>query len=153
MSDATIRALLKASLDSVTDVGKTHDYAQWAVVLTDFMSKFKTTIGGTKQVRGWQIFSRGYTSEKLTFGGFRRTYEFVINGHLGVNNDDETEKTFATLAETIAAQIDADLFTTDGNKYPRSEKPADVQLGHRIFGSEFCHEALIIVLVHDLASQ
>ncbi len=122
MSEAAIRNTLKLALDGVTDIGIVHDYERYANTWDVFEGFFRVTIRRKEQVRGWTIGYQGIpVSEREAFrtgskAGIARTHRFQIMGIMGISDEDESEKTFAALAEDVCDALDDDD-TLHGSTY------------------------------------
>ncbi len=142
MTEAAVRATIKAILDSVTDVGKTHDRTRWAVTFDAILAFFKTTIGGKKQIRGWDIGYSGFEQAPASLQGYYRIHSYTIRGRLAANDSEATETTMTALAEAVVNALDqsATFGAKKVSSYPRQLGPA--QLGtfeYRIFGDTLVH--------------
>jgi hypothetical protein len=105
MTEATIRTAIYNTVNGVSNIGKVYDYERHAVDWSDFLDLFKTTIGGTTQIRGWMVGYRGIpTAENITFGVEKRvtrTHRFQILGVMAIDDSEASEKTFAALSEDV----------------------------------------------------
>jgi hypothetical protein len=105
MTEATIRTAIYDAVRAVSNVGLVYDYERHATEWGDFLDLFKTTIGNTTQVRGWMIGYRGIPeAENITFGVEKRVtrrHRFQILGIMAIDDSEESEKTFAILAEDV----------------------------------------------------
>jgi len=145
VSQAAIRTRIKTVLDTVTNVGKTHDYLRWAVLQSDFEALFKTTIGSTDQIRGTEIAYRGFTQEEPHLGrdaNQYRTHRFQLDSYLGFDDSAATEKTFAALAEAICNALDADA-TLNSVSLSLYRNPTQLTIDERLFAGILCHHAQI----------
>jgi len=141
MSAATHRARLKTILDAVTGVGQTHDYKRWAVKWGDFLDLFKSS----GQVRGFEITYGGFTATKPYLGRrakVLRVHQWRIDGYLGLDDSDATEKTLAGLGEDVYEAIDADA-TLQADALTVEVSPAQLVMDHRRFGSVLCNHVTI----------
>ena len=150
MSEATVRAALKNAIDTVSNVGKTYDYERWAAEWGDFLALFKTTISGTAQIRGWEVAYRGNDAQRDP--QFARqiihAHAFQVRGYMRVDDSAASEKTFAALAESVQAAIDASV-TIHSSTY-LDATPATLQAFEpRSFGGVLCHYAQINITVTE----
>lgn len=153
MSQATIRTAIYNAVNGVSNKGVCYDYERWRADWAGFLSLFKTTVSGTPQIRGWEVAYRGY--EPTRHPQFSRitlqAHRFVVQGYMGVDDSEATEKTFATLAETVCETLDADS-TLHSSTYWRVSS-ADLQAFEpRMFGSVLCHFAQIAITVTEEVS-
>jgi len=154
MSEATIRAAIYSAVSGVTDVGLVHDYERFANEWPAFLELFKTTISSTTQVRGWMVGYRGIPqSRKQTFVpgklGTERTHRFQVLGIMGINDSEESEKTFAALAEDVCDALDDDTTLHAKGTFPRA---AEVTMAYdpRPFAGVLVHAALISIDVTEI---
>lgn len=147
MTQATQRTLLKAILDSVSDIGQTHDYQKWAMHWSDVLSAFKTTIDGDDVIRGWTMECRAIPGEDLAWeynssgkntAVVLRAYQWTIRGFLGMSDD--SEKDAAALAEAVANALDLDDTLHDQDAYYGETPPCSIDVMElRLFGGVLCH--------------
>ena len=102
MSVAAIRTQVKAILQGVANIGQVHDYDRWEIDWDDFLVLFKSTIGGTDQIRGWTIHSQ---SEVSSYPGTNNVGQFehlfLLRGYMSLKDASATEKTFDDLVEAV----------------------------------------------------
>jgi len=149
MTQATIRARLKVTLDTVTNVGRTHDYLRWSIDESAFIDLFGTTIGTDDQFRGWMITWRGFEQEEPYTGRDSdqyRTHTFQLDGYLGLKDSTATEKTFAALAELVCNTLDADG-TLNSSAFAHTREPTQCIVDERVFYGKLCHHAEIMLQV------
>ncbi|OPY15245.1 MAG: hypothetical protein A4E66_00164 [Syntrophus sp. PtaB.Bin001] len=105
MSEALIRAQIKAILEAVTGIGVVHDYKRYARSIADFR-KIMTPTGGTG-VNGWVVSRQKTASRQATMGPkgqIERTHIFSISGIYALDDAAGSETTFQ---ETIDAIFEA----------------------------------------------
>lgn len=158
MTIATIRGALKTALDTVTDVGVTHDYERWSNEYDNVLDFYDTTISGTQQLRGWEIGYRGFDSippdQPISMGRARhhRAHRFVVKGYLGVDDSAATEKTSANLAEDVCDAFDSDSTLHSSTYYRTSE--AQIQLFEpRVHAGVLFHYVEISVIVVEAVTN
>jgi hypothetical protein len=144
MNEAGIRAQIYDILGDVADIGTVYDYERWAKDWDTFIALFKTTIGGTAQIRGWEIYRPGPVPDDPTSV---RSHTYAINGYMSLKDSAGSEKIFNTLIEAV---YDAFLAKPDLN---------DAALGHdgiqvnviepRMFGSVLCHYCRLTLVCHE----
>lgn len=152
---ADITAALKTELDSITNIGKTHDHQRYVADWSNYLSLFRTTVNGQSQIRGWMIMpdeANALVGEWGQFGAVKRTYNVLIAGVLGVSDSDNTEAAFMALCELVVDAIDA-LTTltgvtgeTVGGIGPCTLRKCEI----RQFGSVLCHYGEILVPVETV---
>jgi hypothetical protein len=152
MSEAAIRAALYTAVNGVSNIGKVYDYKRRADTWPEFLALFKTKISGTEQIRGWDITYRGFTGIRdAQFGrAVKHNHLFWVQGYMGVNDADATDKTFAALAEAVVAEIDASA-TIHTGVYTLTG-PASLEVEAVPLGSALCHLAHIVIEVPEQVS-
>ena len=89
MSEATIRLALKNIIVDVLNIGTVHDYERWSNEWPDFLTLFKTTIGGEDVIRGWTVGYNGQVPEapeSFAQNAYVRTHTFAIRGFLQLDD-------------------------------------------------------------------
>lgn len=115
MSEATIRAAIKAKLAAVSGIGVVHDYERWSRSWTRFLDLMRPS-SSSRDVNGWMI-SRKQSPERVATPGSAlgsgrthdRTYFFEISGIYQLDDDNGSEITFQALIEAICTAFRADL--------------------------------------------
>lgn len=106
MSLDTIRAAIKAKLESVTGIGRVHDYERFAKDTAQFLALYKDATDG--RLRGWW-FDRTSTREiDRDIGSVRRIHTWRLTGFLALDDADATAKALQTLVESIGAAFRTD---------------------------------------------
>ena len=152
MSYATILAQIKTTLDTVTNIGRTHDYMRFAIDESAFLDWAKTTISTVDQIRVWMIDYGGFSAETVWISRSakkHRVHTFVIYGYLGLDDSAATGKTFATLAETVCDALDADA-TLNSDALSSSRVPCQADVEPWLFYSKLCHRAVIALAVAEI---
>lgn len=156
MSQADVRAIIKAEMDGVTNIGIVHDYERWAVQWPDFLDKFKTTIGATAQIRGWTIMCRGWRDEVTGFRASKneanifREYRFVVRGFMSLNDADETEHTAIALTEAVCNRLNTSVQLHDlGRAWGYVPLCSLSIFEPRMFGNVLCHYSEIEQVVRE----
>ena len=140
MSQATMRTALKTILDTVSNVGQTHNRSRLATDWSTFLDRFKTTISSVKQIRGWQIQFRGIPESAWhQHDGVIRRYRWLLQGFMGLDDSAETEPTFAALAEDVVQALDASATLHDGQTYYLAPPAVMGVFEERVFGGVLCH--------------
>ncbi|OPY90579.1 MAG: hypothetical protein A4E73_02423 [Syntrophaceae bacterium PtaU1.Bin231] len=115
MSEAAIRAQIKAILQGVPGIGAVHDYPRTPRSLADFFNLMKS--GGT--VNGCAFYRNGFTNThktlgRTTVGGTVTTFKERVHRYVfaGIHGNDDraaTMNTVQSLLENICDAFDADL--------------------------------------------
>jgi hypothetical protein len=138
MSEATWRAQLYTTIKAVTNVGVVNDYARYANELTDLEARYKTTISGVPQIRGWNIGLESIAAEQIAIRHRgRRTLTFKVRGYMSLDDSAASEKTFSALAETLMNALDDD--TTLHEMTSDAGKAQLTVMEHRTFAGVLCH--------------
>jgi len=148
MSEATLRAAVKAAVNGVTNIGQVYDRQPWAAEMSAYLDLFKTRISSTDQIRGWSITHEGADASQLAIKKLvRRVYTYRIRGYLGLDDSAETEKTFAALVESVMNALDDDTtLHASGAHVAYSNLES---FGHIVFGSVLCHYVEIVQQVAE----
>lgn len=147
-SETTIRARVKTVLESVTDVGVVHDYERYNNDMTTLLAQFVTKIDGEDQLRTWMISLDPGQSMRQQLIGFEGvgagdnilvTYSYRVRGFMAVNDEAESEKTFAALALTIMLALEADT-TLKGEQLERDTPiVAGMTMNYSMLAGVLCH--------------
>lgn len=152
MTQAAARTAVYNAVNGVSDKGVAYDYERWAAEWGKFLGLFKTTVGGTDQIRGWEVCYRGFSVETppRTFGKARqRTHRFQVKGYMSIDDSAETEKTFTALAEAVANAIDGDS-VLHGDSFLETGDAQIATAEPRFFNDVLCHYAEINVTVSEM---
>ncbi len=144
MSYATIRDGIEAALNSVTDIGRVHDYWRYDTNVATFAEHFKTTIGGVAQIRAWIVQFGGIEPSKDgVLGTHTSLYQFIVSGYRSLNDAAASEKEFMALAETVVRSLAAkrDFGDSEVRDYSTTITGVDVDLA--MFAETLCHRARI----------
>lgn len=102
MSEATIRADIKAILESVTsNIGVVYDYWRYATDWKAYIDLFKDK--NTNRIFGWQIERIGVRTEvnENSASSYKKTHSYQITGFMSLIDSLETEKLFNAVVETV----------------------------------------------------
>lgn len=102
MSEASIRAQIKAILESVSGIGVVHDYERYSRSIADFRDIM--TKSGATSVNGWVISRQSTESHQATLGPkgqIERTHTFRIAGIYELNDAAGSEKTLQGILDAI----------------------------------------------------
>lgn len=150
-----LRTGIKAILDGITDIGTTHNRERFVVDPSAYLDMFKTTIGGTVQIRAWLILRESVTPiEDRAFGEDRRRHLFVLRGYLGFQDSTDTYGTMQALCDTIMATFDNLTTLSVGGVIVRQIGPCTMrsfETGQ--FGSVLAHVAEIEVPIDVMATM
>ena len=148
MSEQTIRDAIYTILSGVADIGVVYKYEHWTSDYSQFLALFKTTISGVDQVRGWEVGLKAPLLEESNHVG-RLTYS--IRGYLRVNDELESELTFAALVEAVrlAFRTNVKLNDTAINCNFLSVDVLEV----RTFGGVLCHYAEMTLPVYETVAS
>jgi hypothetical protein len=153
MSESTIRTAIYYAINDVANVGVVHSYERHSTSWDEFLNLFKTKIGNQEQVRGWMIGYRGILeATQLTFNstvnpGTQRVHRFRIMGFMAINDANESEKTFADIAEDICDALDADSTLHSAGIHAT---PAAMSFDPRPFADVLIHAAIINIDVTEV---
>jgi|GEM_PF-664044 len=137
MSDATIRAAIKARLDALgAGIGRVHDYERWNVSGANFLTLFQDT--ATKKIFGWEIMRRAVRAQKVTMRRYKLIHRYVLRGYYGLEDSAATEKTVNALVDQIV--LDFMLTKLSGTQ---GEQMPEASIEVRMFGHVLCHVAEI----------
>lgn len=139
MSDAAIRALIKARLDAMgTAIGRVHDYERWNLQANTFLSLFQDP--ATNKVFGWEIMRKALRVEKVAMRKFKLIHRYLIRGYYGLEDAAATEKTVNALADQIVLDFTLTRLTgTQGGQLP------EAAIETRMFGHVLCHVVEILL--------
>jgi len=154
MSEATIRSAIYDVVNGVTHVGQVYDYERHSNDWTGFLDLFKVTISGDDMVRGWTIGYRGIQQARAqTFipgkAGNERVHRFQILGIMGIDDSEESEKTFAALAEDVCDALDNAATLHVKGYFPRAA-PVILGFDPRPFAGVLVHAAAINIEVTEI---
>lgn len=160
MSEASTRAIIKAILDGVTNIGKVYDYQRLSTEYRTFLNFYKATIGGVDQIRGWTIglqnfIDTEYLDEDQTAGTkiVLRQYTYKIRGYFGVDDSTASEKTTAGIVEAVTNALDKATSLHGEAAYWDTVPPCTLDnFEPRLFGGALCHVAEITQHAKDLVA-
>lgn len=153
MSESAIRSAIYNAVNGVSNVGLVYDYERHANDWGAFLDFFKTTIGGTDQIRGWMVGYRGIREAKpQTFvpgkSGNERIHQFQILGVMGIDDSEATEKTFAALAEDVCDALDDAVALHAKGTFPNAA-PVTMGFDPRPFAGILVHAVAIAIDVTE----
>ena len=154
VSAATIREDIYNIVNAVADTGNVYSYGRWAVLRPDFLSLFKVTIDSVAQIRGFFIEAGTFSEERSDFretgaSGLWRTWQFHIHGYLSWNDALTTEKTMATLVESVANALDNSDLLHANCAYYNADPVQLIVYEPRMWGNELCHYVHLLQAVTE----
>lgn len=145
MSQATVLAKIKTTLEGVANIGQVHDYIRWNKDWGDLFTLFRDAT--SEQIRFWDI-SRKSTPEVA--GASRtnqRTHTFRIRGFMSLDDSEATEKTFQSLVENVATAFRNQ--PTFGGTVLIVEPLQIDNVDHASIGGVLCHMAECSLVVQE----
>lgn len=147
MSYVAMLAEIKTQLESVTDIGKVHDYIRFVYLENEIVAQFKDTASG--QIRAWQI-TRTDSSEEYADVNIasRRIHRFEIRGIMSIKDSAESEKVFQALIEDVCDKF-RPLYNLNGEA-ERIVAPIQVEdVENRMWGAVGVHTATLVLEVQE----
>jgi hypothetical protein len=144
MSEATIRATVKSTLESVSGIGVVHDYMRDSRSATKFINLL--TSGGI--VNGW-MFSRTATHSEWLEDSTLRGHTFTIKGYYELNDLNASEKNFQGIITAIQNKFES--VPTLSEVYPapplqvESVPPEGIEIGDKLY-----HFCVLNLTVHEI---
>lgn len=133
MSDATMRAVIKARMDAMgTAIGRVHDYERWSNNNTAFLTLFQDP--DTKKIFGWEIIRKTFRVVKTAMHKYKLIHGYVIRGYYGLEDAAATEKAVNALVDQIV--LDFALTKLDGTQ---GEQMPKGRIETKMFGNVLCH--------------
>jgi hypothetical protein len=114
VSEATIRARIKAVLDTVSNAGLIYNYERFDKGnFTVAIDLFRTTIGGAEVFRGWTVTCSSMSPVALTRMGASGSdteihYIFKVRGYFGLHDASASEITAIAIVEAVVLALNAD---------------------------------------------
>jgi hypothetical protein len=153
VSEATIRAQIKTTLDTVSNKGTTHNRLRWAVKQSDWETIAQATISSVVQIRWWEIVYRGFSQTEPHIGRDAaqiRIHNFDIHGYLGLDDSTSTETTFSALAIAVCDALDDDS-TLNAAAMSVWREPTQLAINEVLMAGVLCHHAAIMLQVVEYA--
>lgn len=144
MSDATIRAAIKALMDTVTGIGTVHDYSRWSADEQSLRTLFQKT--SSDPLHGWEITRDGISQlTRIAGNKYKAVQGYMIRGHYAIRDSVESEKLFGLIVDAVVQKfIDNRLANTEGHSLPV------VALKEWMFAGVLCHRAEIKLAVTEI---
>lgn len=147
------------TLDASNNIGLVHDYERWALQWEDVLSVLRDPVD--EIVKSWMVVYQGFVpvpeasffsqdydyNKSLTV----RAHRFLVRGVYAVDDANESEKTFATLTETVINALDSDETLHDQDRYWGDPPMLPAELSAfeiRSFAGVLCHIAEISILIN-----
>lgn len=150
MSLSTVRAAIKATLQSVTDIGVVHDYERYSHDL----AKLKTLYYSAphSQLRGWFIRRVKTAETGILPPRYLEQVTWQIRGVMALDDAGASELVFDELLDAIRDAFRADrtlggTVTKIGRLQPNAERGLQLDdSGPVLFGGVLCHGARFSLL-------
>lgn len=146
MSEAIIRQKIFEIVSAVPGIGKVHDYERWAADWSKFLILFQDP--ATKRILGWEITRQAAPVAKLDNIEEQVTHAFVIQGYMGLNDAQATEKQFQALLEALRSAFRGN-HTLNGICLDAGPVSLDI-CEPRTFGTVLCHYAKLTLPVSEI---
>ena len=151
-----LRTAIKTTLDTVTDVGVTHNRQRlhlggdWS----RFLTLFKTTIGGHDQLRGWMILRESAVPTDSDFGETARLQNFLLVGIMGFQDSGDSYGTFQALCDTVMATFEDETTMGVSGVIVGGIGPCTLrEFGEEMLGSVLCHVGFIELPILTMRAQ
>lgn len=148
MSEALIRAQIKAVVEAVSGAGMVYSYQRWASEYKAFLTLFKDT--GDK-INGWVITRLQSRQNRMTQGEKERAHIYALRKYYGLNDADASELTFNSHIEAVVNAFNSeaneslnDTCLTINPDWGPMSGAVGLQveiIDMRMFGSVLCHFA------------
>ena len=143
MSEATVRAQIKATLEAVDGIGAVHDYLRHTRSVAKFLELMRA--GGI--VNGCMIHRSKTPTERDTMPTLRRSHHFWISFIYEMDDAAGTEKTFQALLEAVYAAFKSDI--TIGGTCINSEPHSIEDVDEMEIGQTLYHTADCLLVCHE----
>ena len=146
------RDLIAARIQTVGHAGVVHDRVRYAADWDTYVQRFRVTIDGRQQIRGWELWRsqrRVAVTDMDTMGSINWAHTFIIKGIMGFRDNDDTDGEFGDLVDEVMgaltdlAEVPSTLPGVWQIEWPRL-RLQDMQM----IGSVLCHVAEIVLVVH-----
>ena len=141
----SLRTAIATVLEGITDIGLVHNRERFVVDPAAYLDMFKTTVGGTVQIRAWLILrERVDTVTDTAFGEDRDRHLFVLAGFLGFQDSADTYGALQALCDSVRAAFSNQTTLGVSGVMVRAVGPCTLRtfdVGQ--FGSVLCHRAEI----------
>ena len=153
MSVTQQRTDLFAAVNAVTDIGVGYDYYRYKNEWNGFLDLFKGTIS-VAEIRGFMLEYRGVQENvNIQFNpNEHRLNVWHVHLFLGLADASATEKTFATLSESVITALKTNTALHLQTTYFFTTPAYTAQYDIRLFGDVLCHYAVIEVSITELVA-
>jgi len=149
-----IRAAVRGLVAAADTDAVVYSYGRFASDWSDFLDLFLTTVGGSKVIRGWEVYLTRIDDLPTGTDRFSNVYHVQVRGYFGLDDSAESEKTAFNAAEDVLIHLRKyrmlDGTLTQGS-FKRSEGTAGMPsldvFERRSFGGAICHYAEINFMV------
>jgi hypothetical protein len=144
MTYRAITVLIKAQIETVSNVGMVYTELQNPKFWDAFYSKFKPTTG-EELVRAWEIDRLGFKDEVTFLCGVGysptrdRTHRIQVRAHASFQEKESHDNDFQNMVELVVEALHDDPLLSGALLKPLTS--VDVSVGRRMFGPVFCHYA------------
>ena len=143
MSEATIRAQIKSTVEGVSGIGVVHDYVRWASTWQQFLTLYKKS----GKINGCSI-SRVATPAHITARRKQeRRFAYKLRFYYGLKDSAASEKIFQALIESVVTALSADS-DVGGLTYRTDPVQVDI-VDARMFGDVLCHYGELTLVVYE----
>ena len=154
---AQVRDSIVTQMNTVANIGNVQSYRRVATTYAQLEAAFVATIGGQKQIRGWDV---AWESGELNAEGWQGAQmrmtgpeTYVVRGYMSSNDAQATDRTFSGFIEALMAA----LVTCMAALMPRQSHVSVLlrQNGYMVFGAPgvgdnaVIHHAEIAVRIHN----
>ena len=146
------RDIISARIGTVGNAGVVHNRIRYAADFDTYLARFKTTIDGRQQIRGWELERtqrRVAVTDYDTQGAINWAHTFVVIGVMGFQDGSDTDGDFGDLVDEVMGVL-TDLAEAPSTfpgawqvEWPRLRIQRMEQ-----FGSVLCHRAEIVLVIH-----
>lgn len=153
----SLRLNIKTILEGTAGIGRVHDYMRFTKRWSEMISEFKATDGKINSVQ----FARSTkVKRQRTIGEIEIAQIFNVNFIYGLNDADESEKTFQEIIDGADQAIEAyeTTWIEDGITCHPDWGPMNGAIGlqvdsidHRLFGDVLCHFAACRLCLVEVA--
>jgi hypothetical protein len=128
-------------MSGIPNIGIVYDYERWTADWSAFIALFKNPTTG--KILGWEISRSGFSEDATSV----KPHSYVIQGYMQVNDAGQSEKTFNSHIDVIAAAFRADKrlkLPALGHEFIQAET-----IDTRMFGGVLCHYTRLAITVQE----
>lgn len=100
-----VRAAIVAIFESIPDIGKVNSFERYADRDADLQAAYQASIGGTKQLRGWNVRRTSVRELSGPLGVSLEVAGWTITGYLAINDKLQSELVMDGLIEAARAAV------------------------------------------------